>query len=143
MNCQNVSAIATSGVVAINCSGIVIDNNNKGWTYINNARKLKNGWGDINYGNASAASPYALGSAATVDKYRVDLSGGDCYAVFDLTALNGCEISLKITATGNNLIITTSAGTGNFDGLAVPYTLTPSLYDSYTISSDGTNLYII
>lgn len=144
MNCQNVSAIATSGVVAINCSDILIDNNNKGWTLINNSRKLKNGWGDINYGNAPATFPYSLGSSATVDKYRIDLSGGgDCYVVFDLTALNGCDISLKIIGTGNNLIITTTNGTGNFDGSAVPYTITPTIYDSYKISSDGTNLYII
>lgn len=143
INCMNVSAIATSGVVAINCSGIVIDNNQKGWTLINNARKLKNGWGSINASTGSAVSPYALGSKDTVDKYKIDTSGGDVYVTFDLTALSGCEISLKITDATNNLIVTTVTGTGTFDGSAVPYTITPVLYDSYTISSDGTNLYII
>lgn len=143
VNCVNVSAIACSGVVAINCSAIAFTPNDNGFTYNLNQRVLRNDWGSINSTNGSAVAPYTFGDKTTNRYYEVDLSGGDVYTAWDVAKLDGEAITLKIIATGNNLIITTLTGSGTFEGSSVPQTISPSLYDSYTIGINGTKLYLV
>jgi hypothetical protein len=138
----NSSAINTSGIVIINSSGLVVDNRHNGWTINKNGRILKNGWTTVTNSIATALSPYAI-NGNEGNKFKVDTSGGDCYFSFDLFALTGESVTLKITNATNNIIITTNTGTGNFEFSAVPQTVSPSLGDSYTISSDGIDLFII
>lgn len=114
-----------------------------GRTYIEGGRVIPNTWGTLTYLNASALQPKELGGVGQYNKYKVDTSGGDVYLNFDLEALNGVEITFKVIDATNNIIINTVEGTGQFEQTALPYTLTPVLLDSYTISSDGTDLYII
>lgn len=143
INCVNVSAIACSGVVAINCSSIVFTPNDNGMTFNLNNRVLRNDWGSIDATTGSAAAPYTFGDKTTNRYYEVDTSGGDVYVMFDVAKLDGEAVTLKVIDATNNIIVTTLSGSGTFEGSAVPQTITPALYDSYTIGINGTKLYIV
>ena len=136
------SAINTSGIVILNSSGFVADSRHKGWTINKNARVLKNGWTTLSTSNASALSPYTLSGNAG-NKYKVDTTSGSVYAVLDVYALDGESVNFKITNATNTLILSTSTNTETIDGNALPYTITPTLYDNYVISSDGSNFWIL
>lgn len=144
INCVNVSAIACSGVVAINCSAIAFTPNDNGFTYNLNNRVLRNDWGSIDAGTGSALAPYTFGDKTTNRYYEVDTSGGDVYVSFDVNKLDGEAITLKVTVAGNDIIVTTVDGSGTFEGVAVPQQITaPAALDSYTIGVNGTKLYIV
>lgn len=138
----NCSAISTSGVVIINSTNFVADSRHKNWTVNQNGRVLKNAWTTLNSSNASALSPYTMSGNAG-NKYKVDTTSGSVYAVLDVYALNGESVNFKIVNATNNLVISTSTNTETIDGNALPYTITPSLYDNYVISSDGSNFWIL
>lgn len=133
----------THDLTLISCTGITGAVSMSGRTYIEGGRVLSNQWGELNYLTASALQPKTLGGVGQINRYKIDTSGGDVYLLFDLEALNGVDITLKVIDATNNIIINTVEGTGQFEQTALPYTLTPVLLDSYTISSDGTDLYII
>jgi hypothetical protein len=138
----NCSAIHTSGVVIINSSGFVADARHIGWTVNNNGRVLKNAWTTLSTANASALQPYTMNCDAG-NKYKVDTTSGSVYVVLDTYELNGESINFKIINASNTLIISTSTNTETIDGNALPYTITPALYDNYVISSDGSNFWIL
>lgn len=143
INSWDCMATGVSGMVAINSRNFSGDSRHNGWTVINGGRVLKNGWTTLNSSNASALSPYTLSGNAG-NKYKVDTSLGDVYVVCDLTALNGSHFWLKVIDATNNIVITTTSGSGEFEFNAVPYTITGLVQgDSFTISSDGTDLFII
>lgn len=143
VNCVNVSAIACSGVVAINCSSILLTPNDNGFTYNLNQRVLRNDWGSIDSTTGSALAPYTFGDKTTNRYYEVDTSGGDVYVMFDVAKLDGEAVTLKVVDATNNIIVTTLDGTGTFEQAAVPQTITPVLLESYTIGINGTKLYIV
>jgi len=104
---------------------------------------LGNIWNTLDTSNADASSPYPM-DGLDGNKYKVDTSLGDVYVVCDLEKLNGTHFWLKVIDATNNIVITTTDGTGNFEFNAVPYTITGLVQgDSFTISSDGTDLFII
>lgn len=138
----NCSAINTSGVVILNSSGFVADSRHKNWTINQGGRLLKNGWVTLNSSNASALSPYAL-NGNSGNKYKIDTSLGDVYPLLDAYALNGESVNLKVVDDTNDIVLSTSTNTETIDGNALPYTITPSLYDNYVISSDGSNFWIL
>lgn len=138
----NCSAISTSGVVIINSTNFVADSRHKNWTVNQNGRVLKNAWTTLNSSNASALSPYTMSGNAG-NKYKVDTTSGSVYAVLDVYALNGESVNFKIVNATNNLVISTSTNTETIDGNALPYTITPALWDNYIVSSDGTNFYFL
>ena len=138
----NCSAIHTSGVVIINSSGFVADSRHIGWTVNQNKRVLKNEWTTLNSSNASALSPYTM-NCNSGNKYRVDTTSGDVYIVLDTFSLDRESINLKVIDASNDIIISTSTNTETIDGNALPYTITPALWDNYVISSDGSNFYIL
>lgn len=133
-NCDNITMI--------NCSGMTGNATMNGRTYNLNGRVLKNGWTTLDSTNADVSQPYTMDGSAG-NKYKVDTSGGDIYARFDVEAMEGESVWLKIIDASNNLIITTTDGSGQFEQAAVPVTINPVLLESYTISSDGTDLFII
>lgn len=143
INCVNVSAIACSGIVAINCSAIAFTPNDNGFTYNLNNRILRNDWGSINSTTGSALAPYTFGDKTTNRYYEVDTSGGNVYVSFDVAKLDGEAITLKVIDATNNIIVTTVSGSGTLDGAAVPQTIITTLYDSYTIGVNGTKLYLV
>lgn len=122
-------------VTLINCSGMNTAPAS-GRTYIQNGRVLPNAWT-----TATGSAPTFVTGDYNV--YKVDCSIADANIEFDTVALRGCQVTLKCTGAGNDIIITTKSATGLFETAATPYTLTPSLLDSYTIWSDGTDLFII
>lgn len=138
----NCSAINTSGVVIINSTNFVADSRHKNWTVNQNGRVLKNAWTTLNSSNASALSPYTMSGNAG-NKYKVDTTSGSVYAVLDVYALNGESVNFKIVNATNTLILSTSTNTETIDGNALPYTITPALWDNYIVSSDGTNFYFL
>lgn len=134
---------ATHDLTLISCTGVSSSSVMSGRTYIEGGRVLANRWGTLNYLNASALSPAQLGGVGQYNKYKVDTSGGSVYINMDTEALNGPEMYFKVTAVGNSIIFSTDTNTETLDGNALPYTLSPSLYDCYCISSDGSNYWII
>lgn len=142
INSWDCMATGVSGMVAINSRNFSGDSRHNGWTVINGGRVLKNGWTTLNSSNASALSPYTLSGNAG-NKYKVDTTSGSVYAVLDTYALNGESVNFKITNATNTLILSTSTNTETIDGNALPYTITPTLYDNYVISSDGSNFWIL
>lgn len=130
-------------ITMINCSGMTGDPSMNRMTYVNNGRVLGNIWTTLTTANADASQPYTVDGFAG-NKYKVDTSSGDIYVTLNLTALNGECIWLKVIDATNNIVINTTSGTGNFEFNAVPYTITGLVQgDSFTISSDGTDLFII
>lgn len=138
----NCSAINTSGVVIINSTNFIADSRHKNWTVNQNGRVLKNAWTTLNSSNASALSPYTMSGNAG-NKYKVDTTSSSVYAVLDVYALNGESVNFKIVNATNTLILSTSTNTETIDGNALPYTITPALWDNYIVSSDGTNFYFL
>ena len=138
----NCSTINTSGVVIINSTNFIADSRHKNWTVNQNGRVLKNAWTTLNSSNASALSPYTMSGNAG-NKYKVDTTSGSVYAVLDVFALNGESVNFKIVNATNTLILSTSTNTETIDGNALPYTITPALWDNYIVSSDGTNFYFL
>lgn len=134
--------IGVSGNVIINSRNFTADSRHNGWTVNQGGRLLKNGWTTLNSSNASALSPYTMSGNAG-NKYKVDTTSGSVYAVLDTYALNGESVNFKITNATNTLILSTSTNTETIDGNALPYTITPTLYDNYVISSDGSNFWIL
>jgi len=135
-------AIGVSGNVIINSRNFTADSRHNGWTINQGGRVLKNGWTTLNSSNASALSPYTLSGNAG-NKYKVDTTSGSVYAVLDTYALNGESVIFKIVNATNTLILSTSTNTETIDGNALPYTITPTIYDTYEVSSDGSNFYLI
>lgn len=133
-DCQN--------LVMINCSGISGNSAMNNRTYNLNGRLLKNGWTELNATTAAAISPYALNGNAG-NKYKVKADTGDRYAVLDVVALDGESVNFKITDNTYSLILSTQTNTETIDGNALPFTISPSLYDNYVISSDGSNFWIL
>jgi hypothetical protein len=131
-----------SGNVIINSRNFTADSRHNGWTINQGGRVLKNGWTTLNSSNASALSPYTLSGNAG-NKYKVDTTSGSVYAVLDTYALNGESVIFKIVNATNTLILSTSTNTETIDGNALPYTITPTIYDTYEVSSDGSNFYLI
>lgn len=138
----NCSAINTSGVVVINSSSFVADSRHIGWTVNKNGRVLKNGWATLSTANGSALSPYTMNGDAG-NKYKVDTTSGSVYVQLDVYDLDGESVNFKIINASNSLVLSTSTNTETVDGNALPYTITPALYDNYVISSDGSNFYIL
>lgn len=134
--------IGVSGNVIINSRNFTADPRHNGWTINQGGRLLKNGWVTLNSSNASALSPYAL-NGNSGNKYKIDTSLGDVYPLLDAYALNGESVNLKVVDDTNDIVLSTSTNTETIDGNALPYTITPSLYDNYVISSDGSNFWIL
>lgn len=142
INSWDCTATGVSGMVAINSRNFSGDSRHNGWTINQGARLLKNAWTTLSTSNASALSPYTLSGNAG-NKYKVDTTSGSVYAVLDTYALNGESVIFKITNATNTLILSTSTNTETIDGNALPYTITPTIYNTYEVSSDGTNFYLI
>jgi hypothetical protein len=113
-----------------------------GWTINQGTRVIKNKWVELNSSTADAASPYAL-NGDNGNKYKVKADTGDRYAILDCKALNGESVNFKFTAASYNLILSTATNTETIDGNALPYTIIPTLYDNYVVSSDGSNFWIL
>ena len=129
-------------ITMINCSGMTGNAEMNGRTYNLDGRVLKNGWTTLNSSNASALSPYAM-NGDDGNKYKVDTTSGSVYAMLDVEDLEGESVNFKIVNATNNLVISTSANTETIDGNALPYTITPALWDNYIVSSDGANFYFL
>lgn len=129
-------------IALINCSGFSGNASMNGRTYINDGRFIPNLWNTLTSSNASALSPYDM-SGDLGDKYKVDTSGGSVYVTLDTEALDGVTVNFKIVDATNTLVLSTATNTETIDGNALPYTITPTVYDNYVISSDGTNFYIL
>ena len=139
---KDCSAIGVSGTTIINSTSFSADSRHNGWTINQGGRLLKNAWTTLNSSNASALSPYTMSGNAG-NKYKVDTTSGSVYAVLDVYALNGESVNFKIVNATNTLILSTSTNTETIDGNALPYTITPALWDNYIVSSDGTNFYFL
>ena len=140
---NNVIGGDTVNFALLNCKDMVTDARHSDRSYIENGRVLKNGWTTLDTSNADASNPYAL-DGNSGNKYKIDTSLGDVYVIIDLEAMSGTHSWLKVIDATNNIVITTTDGTGNFEFNAVPYTITGLVKgDSFTISSDGTDIFII
>jgi hypothetical protein len=145
---QVVTSGACENVTMINCSGVTGVAGDNGRTFINGVgaskgRVLRNAWVTLNSSNASALSPYSM-DGDNGNKYKVDTSSSSVYITLDPVELKDCEITLKVTDATNDILIYSNVSGTLFEFSAMPYTITGlTLGDSYTISSDGTDFYII
>ena len=131
---------SAKNIVAINCTSKEFNILDNGRTFINNGRVIKNGWTLLDGSNATALSPYVM-NGDNGDKYKVKADTGDRQVILDVVALNGVEWTYKIINATHNLVLSTVSNTELIDGAALPYTIVPALWNSYKISSDGTNFY--
>jgi hypothetical protein len=122
-------------VVLINSSGMKTPPAS-GRTYIQNGRYIPSNFTSVN----ASATVRVTGDYSV---YKSDCSIADVNFEVDTVAMSGCSFTIKCVAAGNDFVFSTKSGTGLFEQAATPFTLTPVLLDSYTIWSDGTDLFII
>ena len=136
-NCNNVTVQPfTENVTLINCDGLEVSPKDNGKIFI------KNG---LPQGNRSTS---LTGSApaqvnGTYNIYYVDSSLGDAIAVVDVAAIKDLIIYFKIVDDTNDFIIQTSANTETIDLQTLPHVTGLTLMDALTITSDGSNLFIL
>lgn len=127
---------ACEDITIINSSGYTGNASMNGWTIINDARYIPN-----NFDTSTGSVPKTVDGDYTI--YLADCSSADNTFIWDVFSMRGCSVTIKCVAAGHNIIITNTSVTGNFEFSAVPQTITPSLGDSFTIFSNGTDLFII
>lgn len=143
INCSSAIVEPVSGVTAIGSASAVIESHMSGWVLIKDGRVLPNKWVTIDSTIATAVSPYSLDGAAG-NKYKIDLSGGHVYLQISAQQLKGVDIDLKVIAAGNDIVLSTTDNTEQFEQAALPYTITaPALLSKYRFSSDGTDFFLL
>lgn len=122
-------------ITLLNCSGMEVDVEDNGKTFINNGIVIPNRWKTAVY---SALAPESVDGSYS--DYEHDGSSGDITYMFDIARLESGSVNIKVIDAGGDIIITSLDGSGTFEGNALPYTISVALYDSFTIFSNGTDL---
>lgn len=137
---NNLIAANSEGITLIDCVGLELGVDDSGKTFIQNQRVISQGWTSV---NSSASPVYVNGDDG--DKYEVDLSSGAIEFIIDFDAIGSAPIYFKIIADGNDITFTTPDASASdlIEGSAIPYTFTPVIYDSYTLSKNGNNINLI
>ena len=139
INCSSVTLGGDCvGVVAINCSSKVFDSSHNNKAYLNNSLVTPSASILIN----AASGPPTLNGAYGL--YYIDVSGGAMPVYLGNPAvLIDCRITLKrIDATANNITLT-AFGTELFEFAAMPQVIIPAKGNAITITSNGTDWFII
>lgn len=127
-------------LVAINCDSMNFGLVDSGTVWIKGSKLSGSGGSKVVTASAAelVTGAYFL--------YYVDTSAGDVTIDLDVNFLTDMVITFKVIDATNNIIFTaynTAVGTELFEWNAMPYTYTPTLGDSLTVTFNGTDFYII
>jgi hypothetical protein len=123
-------------LTAVNCTNQTFTKNDDDSFYINNGRIVTN-----RSRLATASAPTFVNGDYNL--YYVNTSGGNANIYINYLKLIDQPITFKVIDATNDIIFNTLDNAGLIEFNALPYTYTPALGDSITITSNGTDLFMV
>ncbi len=126
----------TEGLIAIRCSSKTFTVEDSTKTFIDNGLVVAN------------RSRLATASASTFvngayNLYYVNTSGGNANIYINHEKLIDTPITFKVIDATNNIVFNSLDNAGLIEFNALPYTFSPTLGDSITVTSNGTDMFIL